>query len=153
MVLPDRFKPHLKRLVLASKKSVSAKISTLPPRPRSAVPPAILDLDGIAQAVKYPPESLDSLSPDQLDRLSFVGYPELHGYDHIDRLFPKNERYGKLDPPLSYLSSGKRVRAWRKISRSDQNHVIENAPAAVSREASRRRTSRRRDTLMEPDST
>ena len=118
MVLPDRFKPHLKRLILASKKSVSAGISTLPPRPRSAVPPAILDLDGIAQAVNYPPASLDSLSPDQLDRLSFVGYPELHGYDHIDRLFPKNERYGKLDPPLSYLSSGKRVRAWRKIGRS-----------------------------------
>ena len=82
------------------------------------MPPAILDLDGIAQAVNYPPESLDSLSPNQLDRLSFVGYPELHGYDHIDRLFPKNERYGKLDPPLSYLSSGKRVRAWRKIGRS-----------------------------------
>ena len=49
----------------------------------------MLDLDGIAQAVNYPPDSLDSLSPDQLDRLSFVGYPELHGYDHLDLLFPK----------------------------------------------------------------
>ena len=70
----------------------------------------MLDLDGIAQAVNYPPESLDSLSPDRLDRLSFVGYPDRHGYDHIDRLFPKNERFGKLDPPPSYLSSGERVR-------------------------------------------
>ena len=84
----------------------------------------MLDLEDIDKAVNYPPESLDSLSSDRLDRLSFFGYPELHGYDHIDLLFPKNERYGKLDPPLPYLSSGKRVRAWRKISRSDQKHVI-----------------------------
>jgi hypothetical protein len=141
MVFPDRFKPHLKRLVLALKKIVSAETSTPPPRPRSAVPPAILDLDGIAKAVSYPPVSLDSLSPRQLDHLSFVGYPELHGYDHIDRLFPKNERFWKLDPPLSYLSSGKRVRAWRKIGRSDQKHVIEEAeakPLPASRLSSRR---------------
>ena len=71
----------------------------------------MLDLDDIDKAVNYPPASLDSLSPDQLDRLSFVGYPDCHGYDHIDLLFPKNERYGKLDPPLSYLSSGERVRS------------------------------------------
>ena len=91
-----------------------------PPRLRSAVPPAMLDLDGIAKAVNYPPASLDSLSPDQLDRLSFVGYPERHGYNRIDLFFliPKNDRYGKLDPPLSCLSNGERVRAWRKISRS-----------------------------------
>ena len=53
----------------------------------------MLDLDGIATAVNYPPAFLDSVSPDQLDRLSFVGYPERHGYDHIDLLFPKHDRY------------------------------------------------------------
>ena len=68
----------------------------------------MLDLDDINKAVNYPPVSLDYFSPDQLDRLSFVGYPELHGYDHIDRL---NKRFGKLDPPLPYLSSGERVRS------------------------------------------
>ena len=60
----------------------------------------MLDLDNIDKAVNYPPVSLDSLSPNQLDRLSFVGYPYRHVYGHIDLLFLKNERYGKLDPPL-----------------------------------------------------
>ena len=102
----------------------------------------MLDLDDINKAVNYPPESLDSLPPDRLDRLSFVGYPELHGYDHIDRLFPKNKRFGKLDPPLPYLSSGERVRAWRKISRPNQKHVIAEAeakPLLASRRSLRRR--------------
>ena len=65
----------------------------------------MLDLDGIAKAVNYPPASLDSLSPDQLDRLSFLGYPERYGFVGLDVVFPKNARYGKLDPPPSYLSS------------------------------------------------
>ena len=54
----------------------------------------MLDLDGIAKAVNYPPASLDSLSPDQLNRLSFVEYPDRRGYDHIDLLFQNNKRYG-----------------------------------------------------------
>ena len=66
----------------------------------------MLDLDDINKAVNYPPASLDSLSSNQLDRLSFVGYPDCHGYDHIDLLFPKKDKFGKLDPPASYLSSG-----------------------------------------------
>ena len=49
----------------------------------------MLDLEDIAKAVNYPPESLDFLSPDQIDHLSFVGYSERHGYDHINLLFKK----------------------------------------------------------------
>ena len=103
----------------------------------------MLDLDDVGKAASYPMDVLRFLTPDQLDRLSFLGFPERHGYNNLNLLFPQNARFGKLDPPASYLSSGARVREWRKISRGNQLHIIdqaENPPAPVSRGSSRRRS-------------
>ena len=61
-----------------------------------------------------------------IGRLSFVGYPERHGINALDLLFPKNQRYGKLDPPASNHTSGERVHRWRMIGRGDQMHIIDN---------------------------
>jgi len=69
----------------------------------------MLDLDDVGKAASYPMDVLRALTPDQLDRLSFLGFPERHGYENLNLLFPQNARFGKLDPPASYLSSGARV--------------------------------------------
>ena len=70
----------------------------------------MLDLDDVGMAASYPMDVLRALTPDQLDRLSFIGFPERHDYENLNLLFPQNARFGKVD------SSGARVRDCRKIS-------------------------------------
>ena len=38
----------------------------------------MLDLDNVGKAASYPMDVLRALTPDQLDRLSFLGFPERH---------------------------------------------------------------------------
>ena len=62
----------------------------------------MLDLDAINQASRYSLDALRALSASQIDGLCFSNFPEKHGgYDALDALFPKAEKYGKLDPPAS----------------------------------------------------
>ena len=63
LALRDHLKPHRKRPTPVLNKLVSAEISTLPPRLRSAVSPAMLDLDDINKAVNYPPRPLTPSRP------------------------------------------------------------------------------------------
>ena len=62
----------------------------------------MLDLDGIGRAFNYTLDALWSLTPAQIDWLSFVGFVERYGIAALDDLIPKNERHGKLDPPAPY---------------------------------------------------
>ena len=103
----------------------------------------MLDLDGIGRAFNYTLDALRSLAPAQIDGLSFVGFVERYGIAALDDLIPKNERYGKLDPPASRLTTGKLVRQWRRLGRSDQLYILDNPPAPVSRGSSRRASRRR----------
>ena len=41
--------------------------------------------------------------------------------EYLREVVKLQNKYGKLDPPASYLFSGVRVRAWRKTSRSGPN--------------------------------
>ena len=53
-------------------------ISKTPARRR---PTAMLDIEDVVKAVSYPMDVLRALTPDQLDRLSFLGFPERHDWD------------------------------------------------------------------------
>jgi hypothetical protein len=64
----------------------------------------MLGPDDINKTVNYTFKALQALPPHLIGRLSFVGYPERHGINVLDLLFPKNPKYGKLDTPASYTS-------------------------------------------------
>ena len=81
-------------------------MSTPPTPVRRAVAAAIFGPDDIGKAVKYTFGALQALLPYLISRLFFLGYPERHGINVFNLLFPKNPRCGKLDPPAPYLSSG-----------------------------------------------
>ena len=66
-----------------------------------------------------------------LDKMDFRGFPQQHGFDLIDKIYPKNVRFGKLNPTDEYLTSGAEIKKWRKISRSDQQWKIEKAAEAA----------------------
>ena len=76
----------------------------------------------------------DLLNKDErsLDSLDFTDFAQKHGEDALDKLYPKNEKYGKLYPPPQYLINGAAVRRWRKISDSEQKHIIKNTPLQPS---------------------
>ena len=107
------------------------------------------------KAVDYPsPDTLLQLDPHVVDALDFTGFPEKYGFKKLDGIFPKDPKYGKEDPPPHYLTAGRKIREWRKISRGNQRHAIENPPRpVVSRGSSRRadRRNRRRDVLIAAD--
>ena len=71
------------------------------------------------KAVDYPsPDTLLQLDPHIVDALDFTGFfPEKYGFEKLDRIFPKDPKYGKEDPPPHYLTAGRKIREWRKISR------------------------------------
>ena len=102
-----------------------------------------LDPNGNFYAVDLPLDALRSMTAEQLDLLNFVGFPQRHGYDAFNELFPFNPKYGKENPPDAHLSSAKDIRKFRNRSRSDQLHLIERAkagPTAAERAASSRRS-------------
>ncbi len=70
----------------------------------------MLDLDAIGMAKSYPLHVLSSLTPGRLDTFDFTGFPESHGIDALNLLFPKNAKYGKLDPTPEYLKTDTAVR-------------------------------------------
>ena len=116
----------------------------------------VLPEEDVGRALSYAPDLLLSFKGPYLNTLDFTGYPEKHGFAIIDKLFPKNAKYGKLDPPPHYLTSGQRIRDWRKISRSNQQHIIDNPPRPnpVTRGSSLRGTRRRkrqRQSVEEPN--
>ena len=43
----------------------------------------MLDLKDVGMAASYPMDVLRTLTPDQLDRLSFLGFPERHDYENL----------------------------------------------------------------------
>lgn len=86
--------------------------------------------------MKCPPEVIKATSFDQfwrlkridpaiLDTYDFTGFIDKFGSDKLDELFPKNPKYGQLDPAPSYLTSGKKIREWRVISKGNQRHIID----------------------------
>ena len=60
------------------------------------------------------------MDPDALDTLNFTGFIEQFGLDKLDQLYPKNPRFGQLNPAPSYLVSGKKVKEWREISKGNE---------------------------------
>ena len=107
------------------------------------------------KAIDYPsPDTLLQLDQYIVDALDFTGFPEKYGFEKLDQIFPKDPKYGKEDPPPPYLTAGRRVRDWRKISRSNQLHAIDNPPRPVVSRGSSRRATRRRglcNVLTAPD--
>lgn len=81
---------------------------------------------------------------DRFERLNWSGV----GAEILVKFFPYNDRFGKLHPPATYLSSAEKVRQWRKIGKGNQQHEIERAEeeqeAAAKKRSSRRSRSRRR---------
>jgi hypothetical protein len=110
----------------------------------------MLDLDVVGNASSYTLDVLRALAVDNLDNLCFVDFPARHGYAALDALYPKHAKYGKRDPPASELETGAAVRRWRRISSSEQFHIIDNppAPAPVTRGSSRRASRRERRTAI-----
>ena len=88
---------------------------------------------------------------DRFERLNWSGV----GAEILVKLFPYNDRFGKLHPPATYLSSAERVRQWRKIGKGDQLHEIRRAEeeqeAAAKKRSSRRSRSRRRGEVNDDD--
>ena len=66
-----------------------------------------------------------------LDGMDFRGFPQEHGFDLINKIYPKNAKFGKLDPTDEYLASGAGIKKWRRIGRSDQQYKIEKAAEAA----------------------
>ena len=97
----------------------------------------------LPKAIAYPSsDTLFYFEKKVLEGLDFTGFPEKYSYALLDRLIPKDPKYGQLDSPLSYPESGAKVRRWRCISKGNQKHLmeIENPPAPVSRGTSSRAT-------------
>ena len=88
-----------------------------------------------------------------LDGMDFRGFPQEHGFDLIDIIYPKKVgRCGKLNPPDEYLTSGAKIKAWRNLGKSDQKWQIEKAAEAVvvtaGQSGKRRRRGSRRGTAV-----
>ena len=66
-----------------------------------------------------------------LDKMDFRGFPQQHGFDLIDKIYPKNAKFGKLDPTDEFLASGAGIKVWRKIGKSDQQYKIDKAAEAT----------------------
>ena len=99
-------------------------------------------------------DTLLQLDPHHIEALDFTGFPERHRYAKLNQIIPKNPRYGKVDPPPHYLTSGKKVREWQKIGRSNHLHAIDNSPQALIPWGSSQRAVRQnrgRDLLSAPD--
>ena len=81
---------------------------------RDAIPHHnMLDLDpnGNFYAVDLPLDALRSMTAEQLDLLNFVGFPQRHGCDAFNELFPFNPKYGKENPPDAHYLSGRTFRS------------------------------------------
>ena len=59
-------------------------------------------------------------SPERLDVLDFTGFEEKFGEGSLEKLYPKREGLGQLNPPPHYLTTGARVREWRGLSEQSQ---------------------------------
>ena len=88
--------------------------------------------------------------------MDFRGFPQEHGFDLIDKIYPKNVRFGKLNPTDEYLASGARIKEWRKIGKSDQQYKIDTAAEAavvtVGQSSKRRRRGSRRGAAVYDES-
>lgn len=87
---------------------------------------------------------LVALRPEQLDLLDFTGFIEVHGIEVLDELFPKVNKKGNIDPPPYYLTSGAKVREWRRLSKGEQRREIENHVEGPKKIAARESRSRSR---------
>ena len=63
--------------------------------------------------------------------MDFRGFPQEHGFDLINKIYPKNAKFGKLDPTDEYLVSCAGIKKWRKIGKSDQQYKIDKAAEAA----------------------
>eukprot|EP00986_Skeletonema_menzelii_P001083 scaffold290_cov138-Skeletonema_menzelii.AAC.6 len=79
-------------------------------------------------------QGIQAGNKDRFESLDWRGVEE----DTLVKLFPYNDRYGKLHPPITYLSSAEGVRTWRKIGKSDQQHEIQRAEQQQEAEAKSR---------------
>ena len=86
--------PHKEHPTPENKLEASAEMSTPPALARRVVAAAMLGPDDINTAIIYTFEALQALPSHLIGRLSFVGYPERHGINALDLLFPKNQMYG-----------------------------------------------------------
>ena len=66
-----------------------------------------LDPNGNFYAVDLPLDALRSMTAEQLDLLNFVGFPQRHGYDAFNELFPFNLKYGKENPRMRTFRVGR----------------------------------------------
>ena len=48
-------------------------------------------------------------SPERLDVLDFTGFEEKFGEGSLEKLYPKREGLGQLNPPPHYLTTGARA--------------------------------------------
>ena len=96
----------------------------------------MLDLDVVGDAISYTLDILRALTADNLDNLCLSDFPTRHGYTALDALYPKNGRFGQRDSPASELTTGAAVRRLRMISKDNQQHIINNPLAPVTRGSS-----------------
>ena len=121
------------------------------PRRGASRTSAVMSDDG-QKAVDLGPQAVQTLwqrgKQTLLDVMDFRGFPQEHGFDLIDKIYPKNVRFGKLDPTDEYLASGARIKEWRKIGKSGQQYKIDIAAEAavvtVGQSSKRRRRGSRR---------
>ena len=137
-------KPHLRRKARVSnfKLIISNEGREVRPFVLSLFP---MSAKSAVKAIDYPsPDTLLQLDQYIVDALDFTGFPEKYGFKKLDQIFPNDPKYGKEDPLPHYLTADRRVRDWRKISRSNQLHVIDNPPccATVRQHSSNRYLSR-----------
>ena len=74
--------------------------------------PRVGGLSGLNTA-KIDPGLLRPFFLCKLDSLDFSRFPKKYGFSKLDELFLKNVRFGKHNPPPSYLTTGADVRRWQ----------------------------------------
>ena len=105
-----------------------AEISTSPPDHTRPIPHhnmVDLDSNGRFIAASFDLDILHLMTAEQLNHMSFVGFPQRYGHGALNKLILFNPRHGKLDPPASQLLSGKVIREWRNRSQSDQKYLLQ----------------------------